>query len=273
MTDTFASPRLPVQSTRLAAFPSVLAPGKLTLAVPTLHEAGNLRELLDRTRTALDAASANYEIVVVDDDSRDGTEEIVAAVAQRDPRVRLLLRKGKRGLSGAVLHGWKHGTGDILGVMDADLQHPPELLPALLAAMNEDCDLVLASRFCAAASAGDLAPSRRIVSRLAIAAAHTVLRPTMRVADPMSGFFMVRRACVEGLVFQGEGFKLLLEILARAQPRSVREVPFAFGARKAGRSKASFKVGLQYGRLLLNLWRSRRERRFNTAPPPTDFAR
>ena len=107
---------------------------KTALIIPTLREAGNLRVLLGRIKAVLDPAGIDYEILIVDDDSQDGTDELIAEIRREDSRVRLLVRKGKRGLSGAILHGWLHTDADIVGVMDADLQHPPELLPQLLGA-------------------------------------------------------------------------------------------------------------------------------------------
>ena len=99
----------------------------LALVIPTLYEAGNIRPLLERARRTLDALGIPYELIVVDDDSRDGTDAIVDEFAGEDRRVRLLTRVGQRGLAGAVIHGWANTDASILGVMDADLQHPPEL--------------------------------------------------------------------------------------------------------------------------------------------------
>jgi glycosyltransferase involved in cell wall biosynthesis len=135
----------PAEGASASALP--LTPGegptlmKLALVIPTLREAENIRGLLGHVRSVLDAQKIPYEILVVDDDSRDGTEEIVNAISAEDPRVRLLVRKGQRGLSGAILHGWEHADAEIFGVMDADLQHPPELLPALFAAVAGGCDV------------------------------------------------------------------------------------------------------------------------------------
>src|SRR5690348_16975571 len=112
--------------------PNDNVPNKFALVVPALKEAGNIPTLIDRAQIALSRQSDDYEIIIVDDDSQDGTEELVRDHALRDPRIRLLVRKGARGLAGAVLHGWNHTDASWLGVMDADLQHPPELLPSLL---------------------------------------------------------------------------------------------------------------------------------------------
>src|SRR5882672_8425816 len=109
---------------------------KLALVVPTLREADNIRTVLDRIRQSLDPLGFAYEILVVDDDSGDGIESIVQEISRDDSRVRLLLREGERGLGGAVLYGWRHTDAEVLGVIDADLQHPPELLPRLWAALD-----------------------------------------------------------------------------------------------------------------------------------------
>jgi dolichol-phosphate mannosyltransferase len=240
---------------------SILAPGhpestqhKLALTIPTLREAENISGLLDHVRSVLDPLNIRYEILVVDDDSRDGTEEIVSAIAERDPRVRLLVRKGQRGLSGAVLYGWQNTDASILGVMDADLQHPPELLPALIHSIDTGHDLVIGSRYIAGGRLGDWNPLRKLISAAAVWATWPIQRSGLYARDPMSGFFMVRRECVERVPLQSAGFKLLLEILVRGRIRSLEEIPLAFGQRNRGASKASFKVAIDYGRLLARLY-------------------
>jgi dolichol-phosphate mannosyltransferase len=230
---------------------------KLALVIPTLREAGNLPALLDRTRAVLDSTDANYEILVVDDDSRDGTAEIVTAIFREDPRVRLLVRAQQRGLSGAILHGWRHTDAAILGVMDADLQHPPELLPELASAILSGYDLAIGSRYAEGGGPGRWNPMRKLLSAAAIWVTAPIQRTGLRAGDPMSGFFFVRRECLNGIPFQQEGFKLLLEILVRARILSLKEIPFTFGRRHRGASKASLKVACDYGRLLARLYRAR----------------
>jgi dolichol-phosphate mannosyltransferase len=230
---------------------------KLALTIPTLREAANLPGLLREVRAVLDPLEIDYEILVVDDDSRDGTEEIVTAISHEDPRVRLLVRKGERGLSGAVLYGWRRTDAEILGVMDADLQHPPELLPALVAAILDGNDMAIGSRYTAGGQVGKWNPIRKALSTVAVWATWPIQRPGVRAHDPMTGFFMLRRECIEGIEFQPSGFKLLLEILVRGHIRSVKEVPLAFGSRAQGASKANFKVGWDYAKLLARLYAER----------------
>ena len=227
---------------------------KLALVIPTLCEAENIATLLHLVRSVLDPLNIPYEILVVDDDSRDGTEELVSAIARDDPRVRLLVRKGERGLSGAILHGWQRTDATILGVMDADLQHPAELLPKLLSAIQDGRDLVIGSRYTAGGDLGHWNPFRKFLSAAAVWVTVPLQRSGLRAKDPMSGFFMVRRRCLPQTAFQRSGFKLLLEILVRGRSDSIEEVPFAFGLRYRGASKANLKVAVDYGLLLARLY-------------------
>ena len=229
---------------------------KVALVIPTLHEARNLIPLLARVGGVLQSVAVDWEMIVVDDDSGDGTDRIVAAAGEHDPRVRLVVRRGERGLSGAILHGWRHTDATILGAMDADGQHPPEVLAALIASLREGHDLAIASRYVAGASRGGNA-LRRLVSVAAITAARLVQPVALRVSDPLSGFFVVRRHAVENVFFQTAGFKLLLEILVRGRARNIEEVPFEFGRRKSGRSKLSLRVAWDYALLLARLFREK----------------
>lgn len=238
---------------------------RLALVIPTLNEEGNIATALNRVRAALEAAEIPFEILVVDDDSRDRTGEIVLRLAEEDPRVRLIVRKGQRGLSGAIVDGWRHTDADVLGVMDADLQHPPEVLPVLYRAVARGRDLAIGSRYTPGGGIGDWNFLRKLLSSAAVWATWPLQRRGVRAHDPMSGFFLVRRRCVQNIAFQRTGFKLLLEILIRARVASVEEVPFAFGLRSEGESKANLKVGLHYARLLARLY----ARKFGLRREPT----
>ena len=231
---------------------------KFGLVIPTLNEEANIGAVLDRVRTNLDHSKLDleYELLVVDDDSSDDTGAVVREYSNSDPRVRLLVRKGCKGLAGAVIHGWDRTDANLLGVMDADLQHPPELLPGLLLPILQGRDIAIASRYSDGKGVKGWNPLRSAISRLSTWITLPLQRPGIRVHDPLSGFFMLRRSCISGVRLQPEGFKLLLEILVRGNIRTVAEVPYRFGLRHAGKSKANFRVGLDYLQLLGRLSKS-----------------
>jgi dolichol-phosphate mannosyltransferase len=232
-----------------------LSENRFALVVPTLNEAGNIDKMLAKLTHVLSQTHFEYEIVVVDDGSTDGTVKQVREWTKRDPRVRLLCRAGERGLAGAVLYGWSQSSATLLGVIDADLQHPPQLLPELLKAV-ERADIAIASRYARNNGTKGWNPLRAAVSRLStLVAAPLISKKHLAVTDPMSGFFVIRRRCIAGLTFQTAGFKLLLEILVRGRIRTVREVPYHFGLRQAGRSKANASVAFHYLHLLGRLSR------------------
>jgi dolichol-phosphate mannosyltransferase len=228
---------------------------RLALVVPTLNESGNIDVLLSKLTDALSDTPYEYEIVVVDDGSTDGTVEQVRQWTKLDPRIRVISRVGERGLAGAVLYGWSQSQANLLGVIDADLQHPPEVLPELLKAA-EQADIAIASRYAGNQGTKGWNVLRAAISRLSTAAATPLIsKKNLGVTDPMSGFFVIHRRCIDGLTFQTTGFKLLLEILVRGRIHTAREVPYHFGLRQAGRSKASATVALHYLHLLGRLSR------------------
>jgi dolichol-phosphate mannosyltransferase len=233
-------------------------PQKLAIVVPTLHEAGNIRELLERLRQSADRLGIPYELMVVDDDSGDGIEAIVGQMSAQDPRIRLFVRKCARGLAGAVIHGWQNTDAALLGVIDGDLQHPPELLPAMWEALQTGADVVIASRYLSPRGRPKWNMFRQLISHLAVWMTRRLQRASVRVSDPMSGFFLVRRLCIQDVCLHHQGFKILLDVLVRGNVRSVREVPFVFGRRRAGSSKASVRVALEYCLQLASLWKERR---------------
>ena len=228
---------------------------KFALVVPTLNEAENIVTVLDRARQALAQLPLAWEILVVDDDSTDGTVEIVRRYSESHAGVRLLERYSQKGLAGAITYGWKHTDVGILGVMDADLQHPPELLPELVTRVCQGSDIAIASRYLHADSMEAWSLPRRMISRLSVLASRPVQKPGLRVSDPTSGFFVLRRECIAGIEFQPAGFKLLLEILVQGHVRSVAEIPFKFGTRSGGKSKANGMTAVHYFWLLCRLAR------------------
>ncbi len=220
---------------------------ELTVIVPTFNEAPNVAELVRQLAVALDGQSA--EVLFVDD-STDATPDVVREVAATAPiPVRLIHRDHPvGGLSGAVQEGLAASAAPWCVVMDGDLQHPPGLVPSLLAAARgEGVDVVVASRYMDDGSSGGLANvTRRVVSSVSTAVTRAMFPVRLAdCSDPMTGFFIVRREAVELDRLRPRGFKILLEILARHR-LAVAEIPFVFGERHAGDSKASFAQGARF---------------------------
>ena len=230
---------------------------KLAVVIPTLNEAGNIPTLLNRLQNALATANVNYELIVVDDDSRDSTSDVARQYAAQDPRIRVFIRKGERGLAGAVLHGWRETNATLLGVIDADLQHPPEVLPELLNAVRKGNDIAIASRYAVKDQdcVGNWNVVRKLISKFGTLVTMPLQRKNVRVKDPLSGFFVVRSSAISGLALQPEGFKILLEILVKGRIKKAAEIPFHFSTRHSGKSKADMRVALQYFSLLGKLSR------------------
>lgn len=226
---------------------------RFTLVLPTLNEAGNVTVALERAVAALSQEKLAWNILVVDDESTDGTPDIVHRFVQSENRAGLIVRHAHRGLAGAITFGWAHTDAELVGVMDADLQHPPELLPALLNEVRNGADIAIASRYLKRGSMDDWNRVRRLLSHIGVLASKPVQPATLHVHDPLSGFFVVRRGCIAGIKFQETGFKLLLEILARGRISSVAEVPFKFSIRKCGSSKANVMTAVHYFLLLCKL--------------------
>jgi dolichol-phosphate mannosyltransferase len=210
---------------------------ELAVIVPTLNERGNIPVLVERLHATLRGVA--WEVVFVDDDSPDGTAEAARALARRDPRVRVLQRIGRRGLSSACIEGILATSAPVVAVMDADLQHDERLLPHMLAAVRgEEIDLAIASRHVAGGSIGALAGERARISDVATRLSRLIVKAD--VTDPMSGFFVVRRTAFAASLrnLSGQGFKILLDLIASApQPLRFREFPYAFRARQFGESK------------------------------------
>ena len=220
----------------------------LTIVVPTYEEQGNIRPLVGLIDRALPGTA--WEVLFVDDASGDGTANEVRRLGQEDPRVGLLNRIGRRGLSSACVEGVLSSQAPFVAIMDADLQHDETLLPAMLAALRSDpaLDLVVGSRNVAGGSAGrGLSRVRRWGSGRATALARTSLR--LSVGDPMSGFFMVRRASFNqvALDLQRHGFKLLADMISASRGGwKILELPYTFRARQFGTSKMDTGVTLEY---------------------------
>lgn len=220
----------------------------LSLVLPTYNEAANLPRLIPRLTRTLDHAGARFEIIVVDDDSPDQTWALARELAATEPRLRVLHRRGARGLATAVLAGWRLARGEVLGVMDADLQYPPEGLPELLDAIaDETVDVVVASRYAAGARLGAWSRRRQLVSRGAIGLARLALpRALSPLSDPNAGYFLIRRRVIDQVELRPIGFKILIEVLARGHWRRVVEVPQAYDERAEGHSKLGSRQTVEF---------------------------
>lgn len=226
---------------------------ELTLVVPTFNERQNIEPLLIALTAALEGI--HWDILFVDDDSPDGTSDLVRKIGARDPRVRGIQRVGRRGLASACIEGMLASNAPYLAVLDADLQHDECLLPAMLALLRaDDIELVVGSRYMAGGDTGKgLAGARSAISRLATRMSHWVMGRDL--TDPMSGFFMLRRSLLERTVrdLYGEGFKILLDFITSAgRALKFAELPYTMKARHAGESKLDATVVLEFVLMLLN---------------------
>jgi dolichol-phosphate mannosyltransferase len=219
----------------------------ISIIIPTYKEKENIGCLVERIHNNL--AKYDYEIVIIDDNSSDGSEELVADLVRRYP-VKIIVRKNKRGLSSAVVDGIASTDSENVIVMDADLQHPPEVLPDIVKAL-ENHDFVMASRYIKGGSPGEWKLSRKIVSKGATLLA---LPLAPKVKDPMSGFFGFKRSVVNIASLSPTGWKIGLEILVRSKFKAVTEVPYTFVPRAHGESKLSRRIMTEYLKQLFYLY-------------------
>lgn len=268
-TVTSSEQDVPAGTPRTSDRPLASAP-ELTVLVPTRDERDNISPLLARLEKA--SREHRLEVVFVDDSTDDTPDVIRELAAHASTPVKLIHRPPDRregGLGGAVLAGLKVARSEFVCVMDADLQHPPELLGALLdQAHSSHADLVLASRFCPGGDMGEFSVLRKALSRGSTLAARAMFPVRLRgVSDPMSGFFLFRRSAIDPQALRPRGFKILLEILLCGTRLNTSEVAFRFGERHAGESKASLLEGARYLRRLIELRASRiGTERFDAAP-------
>jgi dolichol-phosphate mannosyltransferase len=244
----------------------------VTFVIPTYNEAENLPEVLPRVCGALARADFPFEVLVVDDDSPDGSAEVVERLSARDGfPLRVLRRRGQRGLASAVIYGARAAHFDCVGVLDADLSHSPEDLPRVVGpVLAKSRDLVVGSRYVDGGGFADWPLRRRILS----AAGTRVARALAGVQDPLSGFFACRTSLLTDPSLRPRGYKILLEILARNPGLAVEEVAISFRDREAGGSKLRLRQLAEFivQCSALVLWRARRRmamtcrRRLEPAP-------
>ncbi|HUL73389.1 MAG TPA: polyprenol monophosphomannose synthase [Vicinamibacterales bacterium] len=219
-----------------------LRPADLTMVVPTYNERDRLAELTNALFDACAQHRVELELVVVDDNSPDGTGAIADELA-KTRRMQVIHRAGKLGLGTAVVAGFAVASSDIVGVMDADFSHPPALVPRMLAVLHAtNADVLVASRYVPGGSTPDWPASRRALSRTACLLA----RPLSPIRDAASGFFLIRRSIAAGVEIKAGGFKICLELLVRAWPTRLVEIPYRFDDRELGESKMSMREAAGY---------------------------
>jgi dolichol-phosphate mannosyltransferase len=226
-----------------------------SLVIPTFNERENLRALVAKLTSILDATAPNqYELIVVDDDSPDETWQVGLELAQTYPQVRVMRRVGEKGLSSAVIRGWQVAQGEILGVIDADLQHPPQVLLDLIAKVQGGADLAVGSRHVEGGGVSEWSIIRRFLSRGAQVLGLLILPNVVgRVSDPMSGYFVCRRAAIADTELNPRGYKILLEVIGRGEVEVIDEAGYVFQERTAGASKVTWKQYIDYIHHLLRL--------------------
>ena len=234
----------------MSAVPTQSSGPSLSIIVPTYREAENLPDLIERIDAVRVEHGLDLEVIIVDDDSQDGAEDVVRKLNR--PWVRILVRKENRGLSAAVLDGFRLARNEVLVVMDADLSHPPERIPAMLDALESGCDFAIGSRYVSGGTTDeDWGVLRWANSRIATLLA----RPFTNVKDPMSGFFMLRRTKFEQAApLNPIGYKIGLELLVRCRCRRVGEIPIHFSKRRLGHSKLSVREQMRYLRHIRRLF-------------------
>ena len=259
---------LEIATTPVANEDSMETSLKFSLIIPSYNEGDNIQEIVRILSQLLDSAiPGEYELIVVDDNSPDGTWKLAQELTLDYPQLRVMRREKEKGLSTAVIRGWQVARGSVLGVIDADLQHPPEVLLKLWQEMEQGADLALASRHVEGGGVSEWSVIRRFLSRGAQMLGLLILPEVIsRLSDPMSGYFLVRRDAVVGKSLSPVGYKILIEVAARGRVRWIGEVGYVFRERQAGESKVTWKQYVEYIqhliRLRFDLWPIKRFIRF-----------
>jgi dolichol-phosphate mannosyltransferase len=228
---------------------------KFSLVLPTYKESQNIQKIVQILSDILDGyMPGQYELIVVDDNSPDLTWKVAQELLPDYPQLRVMRREAEKGLSTAVVRGWQVARGEILGVIDADLQHPPEVLLQLLQEMERGADLAIASRHVEGGGVSEWSAVRRFLSRGAQMLGLIILPEVIgRLSDPMSGYFMVRRSAMIGVTLSPVGYKISIEVAARGRIRWIAEAGYVFREREAGESKVTWKQYVEYIQHLLRL--------------------
>ena len=225
------------------------AKATVSIIVPTYNERGNIEKLIPEIFESCKGLNAKVEVIVADDNSPDGTGRLAEQLA-RKYNIKVLHRRGKKGLAAAVIHGFSESKSQILGVMDADLSHPPKIIPKLVKPiLNNEADLVIGSRYAKGGGVEVWPLSRRLTSKIATLMAW----PLTKAKDPMSGLFFLKKSAIDGVKLNAKGYKIGLEVLVKGKYEKALEIPYLFRNRFVGKSKLNATEYLHYVRNLIAL--------------------
>jgi len=222
----------------------------LTVIIPTFREEANIRTIISEVDTVFRNSGLNGEILVVDDNSPDNTIAIVTELKQTLPNLNLLVRTSDHGLSQSVADGFSHASADIFVVIDADLSHPPALIPKMYAEIRAGADIVIGSRYMEGGGIRKWPLKRRIIS-LGATFLGRLLFP--EVTDPVSGFFALKKSVITGAKLKPRGYKILLEVLGKGIWENDKEIPFEFSDREVGSSKLKIKTIIEYAQQVIDI--------------------
>ncbi len=226
----------------------------VSVVIPTYNEYKNIPILFEKIFNVFKKNKINGEIIVVDDNSEDGTSKVVKNYT-KNHAVQLIIRKDEKGLASACLKGFDYSNGEVIIVMDADLQHPPEKIPELIEAINNGADIAIGSRYIKGGSLGGWSASREIISKSAGVLANLLFDNIKDIKDKESGFFAFKKKVIQGVNLNPIGYKILLEILILGKYKVVKEVGYIFGKRTKGESKLGFNIIFYYvSHLIRLLW-------------------
>lgn len=247
---------------------------QVSIIIPTYNESLNIKKILQSIGDNL-PLKTKTEAIVIDDDSPDGTAKIVedylkTMKSRAEYTISIIKRKGKQGLSSAILKGIQQSTGDTIIVMDSDFSHPPNIIPKMIEKLKQTkCDIVVASRYVKGGATQGWPLSRKIMSTAATKIAKKGLGIDTR--DPMSGYFAFRRQIIDGLKFDAIGYKMLLEILVKTKGVSIQEVPYTFSNRTLGSSKLGVSTIFDYGKAIWKLYLYGKKENKKEKPPSAGF--
>ncbi|MDY6893401.1 MAG: glycosyltransferase family 2 protein [Chloroflexota bacterium] len=212
---------------------------ELSLIVTTYNESENIISLVERVHESL--AQYSYELIVVDDNSPDGTAELAQGLVASYP-LRVIVRTNEQGMASAVVAGFNQAGGAMLGVIDADLRYPPEMIPVLVEEIRHGADVAIASRYVEGGGMEGGSVTREFISRVARLPVSLLLPSTRGIRDPLAGLFLFKRDVIDGVALAPTGYKILLEVLVKGKPRQVVEIPYTF--KEKGESRRAFKDGI-----------------------------